>query len=148
MLTATPRSASRACVHWVAAPTAASVPLVRGRVRAVLDDWRIAADLADTVLLAVSELVGNVVRHAAGAAGRLRVGVSCGGGWLHLEVLDGAAAALPRLPGPGAEAEADTEAEGGRGLLLVQLLTAQAGGELALLADGSGKCVRVRVPVA
>lgn len=141
---ATPAPA-RAFVHWVAAPTAASVPLVRARVRAVLEDWRTAAELTDTLLLAVSELVGNVVRHAPGAPGRMRVAISCGGGWLRLEVAD-QAPALPRLPDPGAGA--DPDAEGGRGLLLVQLLVAEVAGELCVLAHQFGKSVRVRIPVA
>ncbi|MFE3761333.1 ATP-binding protein [Streptomyces sp. NPDC059104] len=146
MLTAAPRPASVGTfVHSVAAPTAASVPLVRGRVRAVLEGWRIAADLADTLLLAVSELVGNVVRHAAEETGRMDVRLACDRGWLRLEVADGATA-LPRLPGP---ADAVTrDAEGGRGLLLVQLLAAEAGGELLVTADEFGKSVRVRVPAA
>ncbi|ATZ22540.1 Histidine kinase-, DNA gyrase B-, and HSP90-like ATPase [Streptomyces lavendulae subsp. lavendulae] len=146
MLTAATRPAPVGTfVHSVAAPTAASVPLVRGRVRAVLEGWRIAADLADTLLLAVSELVGNVVRHAADATGRMYVRLSCDRGWLRLEVADGASA-LPRLPGPAAAVTRD--AEDGRGLLLVQLLAAEAGGELVVAADESGKSVRVRVPVA
>ncbi|MEU7065650.1 ATP-binding protein [Streptomyces sp. NPDC046161] len=141
---ATPAPA-RAFIHWVAAPTAASVPLVRARVRAVLEGWRTAAELTDSLLLAVSELVGNVVRHAPGAPGRMRVGISCGGGWLRLEVAD-QAPALPRLPDPGAVG-ADPDAEGGRGLLLVQLLVAEASGELSVPAHQFGKSVRVRVPV-
>lgn len=149
MLTAAAHPASavpaRVFVHWVDSPTAASVPLVRGRVRAALEGWLVAADLADTLLLAVSELVGNVVRHAAATTGRMCVGVSCGEGWLRLEVADGVAA-LPRLPDPAAEV--DPDAESGRGLLLVQLMAAEAGGELAVLAHEFGKSVRVRIPVA
>lgn len=135
---------TRAFVRWVPEPTAATVPLVRTRVRALLEGWRIAADVADTFLLAVSELVGNVVQHAAAATGRMRVGVSCGGGWLCLQVADGAAV-LPQLPDPAVEV--DPDAEGGRGLLLVELLAAEVGGELAVLAHELGKCVRVRVPL-
>ncbi|MET8752325.1 ATP-binding protein [Streptomyces sp. NPDC004667] len=147
MLTAAPRPASVGTfVHSVAAPTAASVPLVRRRVRAVLEGWRIAADLADTLLLAVSELVGNVVRHAAEETGRMDVRLACDRGWLRLEVADGAAA-LPRLPAGPADA-VTRDAEGGRGLLLVQLLAAEAGGELLVTADEFGKSVRVRVPAA
>jgi anti-sigma regulatory factor (Ser/Thr protein kinase) len=127
----------------VSEPAPATVPLVRTRVRALLEGWRIAADVADTLLLAVSELVGNVVQHAA--TGRMRVGVTCGGGWLCLQVADGAAA-LPRLPEPAAEV--DPEAEGGRGLLLIELLTAEVGGELAVVVHELGKCVRVCVPLA
>ncbi|MCX4985768.1 ATP-binding protein [Streptomyces sp. NBC_00572] len=135
---------TRAFVRWVPEPTTATVPLVRSRVHTLLAGWRIAADVADTLLLAVSELVGNVVRHAAAATGRMRVAVSRGEGWLCLRVTDGAAD-LPRVPERAAEVDAD--AEGGRGLLLIQLMAAEAGGELAVLIHESGKCVRVRLPL-
>ncbi|MFD9301998.1 ATP-binding protein [Streptomyces sp. NPDC060048] len=130
--------------HWAAEPTAAAVPLLRSRVRTTLAGWRIAAEIADVLLLAVSELVGNVVVHAADA-GRLRVAISLRAGWLQLEVADGAAA-LPRLPHP--RSEVDPDAEDGRGLLIVQLMAAESGGRLSVEADEFGKCVRVRVPAA
>ncbi|MEU6986742.1 ATP-binding protein [Streptomyces sp. NPDC046324] len=136
---------TRVFVHWVPEPTAATVPLIRSRVRALLDRWRITTDVADTLLLAVSELVGNVVQHAAAATGRMSVAVSRGEGWLCLQVADGAAAP-PRLPEPAAEV--DPDAEGGRGLLLIQLMAAELGGDLAFLVHELGKCVRVRVPLA
>ncbi|MCT4351729.1 ATP-binding protein [Streptomyces sp. Je 1-79] len=138
-------SPARAFARWVSGPTPAAVPLVRARVRAVLDGWRIAADIADTLLLAVSELVGNVVQHASASTCRMRVGISCHGGWLRLEVTDGATGPL-RLPEPAVEV--DPDAEGGRGLLLIQLLAAEAGGELAVLVHEFGKSVRLRVPAS
>ncbi|WP_327733811.1 ATP-binding protein [Streptomyces nojiriensis] len=134
--------AVRSFVHWVSDPVAASVPQVRSRVRATLDGWRVPVEVADALLVAVSELVGNVVRHAGGA-GRMRVAVAEGGGWLRLEVAD-RGSGLPRLPAP--RAEVDPESEGGRGLLMVHLLTAELGGELSVMANGLGKAVRVRVP--
>ncbi|MFB6620491.1 ATP-binding protein [Streptomyces sp. NPDC085524] len=134
--------AVRSFVHWVADPVAAHVPQVRARVRTLLDGWRVPVHTADALLLAVSELVGNVVRHSG--AGRMRIALSCGGGWFRLEVAD-QGAVLPRLPSP--RAEADPESEDGRGLLLVQLLTAELGGGLTVTADASGKSVRVRIPV-
>ncbi|MEV7562654.1 ATP-binding protein [Streptomyces sp. NPDC089795] len=134
--------AVRSYVHWVADPVAASVPQVRARVRATLDGWRVPGEVVDALLLAVSELVGNVVRHAGGA-GRMRVAVAAGGGWLRLEVAD-RGAGLPRLPAP--RSEVDPESECGRGLLMVQLMTAELGGELSVVAHEFGKSVRVRVP--
>ncbi|MER6318968.1 ATP-binding protein [Streptomyces sp. NPDC001581] len=133
--------AVRSFVHWVADPVAASVPQVRARVRATLEGWRVPCGAADVLLLAVSELVGNVVRHAG--AGRMRVGVAVGGGWLRLEVAD-RGAGLPRLPAP--RAEIDPDSEDGRGLLIVQLMTAELGGELSLMVHEFGKSVRVRIP--
>lgn len=74
----------------------------------------------------------------------MRVALAVGGGWLRLEVADGgsrpAAAARPRR-------EVDPDAESGRGLLMVQLLAAELGGELSVVVGGLGKAVRVRVPV-
>ncbi|WP_327363656.1 ATP-binding protein [Streptomyces sp. NBC_01296] len=135
----------RSFAHWAVEPTAVAVPLVRARVRAVLEGWRIAAEAVDVLLLAVSELAGNVVQHAAAATGRMRVGVAFGGGWLRLEVTD-QGTGLPRLPHPAAEI--DPDAESGRGLLIVQLLTAEAGGELSVVAAEFGTSVRVCLPVA
>ncbi|MFE7181336.1 ATP-binding protein [Streptomyces erythrochromogenes] len=135
--------AIRRFVHWVADPDVTSVPQVRARVRATLEAWAIPLDAAGVLLLAVSELVGNVVRHAG--AGRMRVAVASGAGWLRLDVAD-QGAGLPRLPAP--RAEADPESESGRGLLIVQLMAAELGGELSVVARDFGKSVRVRIPVA
>lgn len=142
-VTTTAAAPARGFGHWAAEPTAAAVPLIRSRVRTVLEGWQIAAETADLLLLAVSELVGNVVLHAA--VGRMRVGISLRGGWILLEVAD-EAAPLPRLPHP--RGEVDPDAEDGRGLLIVQLMAAESGGELSVRADAFGKSVRVRVPAA
>ncbi|WP_078995034.1 ATP-binding protein [Streptomyces sp. XY66] len=146
MLTTTGTSAIptvRRFVHWVADPDVASVPQVRARVRATLEAWAVPLDTADVLLLAVSELVGNVVRHAG--TGRMRVGVALGAGWLLLDVAD-RGAGLPRLPAP--RAQVDPESESGRGLLIVQLMTSELGGELSVVANEFGKTVRVRIPTA
>ncbi|MEU6293843.1 ATP-binding protein [Streptomyces erythrochromogenes] len=135
--------AVRRFVHWVATPDVMSVPQVRARVRATLEAWAVPLDAADVLLLAVSELVGNVVRHAG--AGRMRVGVASGAGWLCLDVAD-QGVGLPRLPAP--RAEVDLDSESGRGLLIVQLMAAELGGELSVVAREFGKSVRVRIPVA
>ncbi|MFJ3922073.1 ATP-binding protein [Streptomyces sp. NPDC090022] len=137
-----PVSPGRDCAHWAARPTPATVPLVRSRVRAVLEGWQVSLAVADALVLAVSELVGNAVRHAARASDRLGVSVTLVGGWLQLEVTDGD----PALPPP--VHAVDAEAEGGRGLLIVTLLLAEVGGELAVLAHEFGKTARVRIPVA
>ncbi|WP_374772368.1 ATP-binding protein [Streptomyces sp. NBC_01310] len=152
MLTITGSSAIpvvRSFAHWVTDPGAESVPQVRARVRATLEGWRVPCEAADVLLLAVSELVGNVVRHAS--AGRMRVGMAAGGGWLRLEVAD-RGVGLPRLPAPRSgidpESAIDPESEDGRGLLIVQLLTVELGGELSFVAHEFGKSVRVCVPLA
>ncbi|WP_051832451.1 ATP-binding protein [Streptomyces katrae] len=135
----------RGFAHWVVEPTAVAVPQVRARVRAVLEGWRIAAEPADVLLLAVSELAGNVVRHAAAATAWMRVGVSFGGGWLRLEVAD-RGSRLRGLPHPATEI--DPDAESGRGLLIVQLLAAEAGGELSVATREFGTSLCVCLPGA
>uniref|UniRef100_A0AAU2JJL5 ATP-binding protein n=1 Tax=Streptomyces sp. NBC_00049 TaxID=2903617 RepID=A0AAU2JJL5_9ACTN len=135
--------AVRSFVHWVSDPVAAHVPRVRARVRAALESWQVPCGMADVLLLAVTELAGNVVRHAG--CGRMRVRLTWGGGWLRLEVAD-QGAALPYLPSPRAEVDGDSER--GRGLLIVQLLAAELGGQLAVVADEFGKSVRVCIPSA
>ncbi|MET3984643.1 ATP-binding protein [Streptomyces sp. PvR034] len=142
--TATPSAAHqvRAYARWAVAPTAAVVPLIRSRLRAVLDGWPVTAEIADVLLLAVSELTGNVILHAA-ATRRMRVGVTLRAGWLRLEVTDGAPTP-PRPPLP--RTEADPDAETGRGLLIVQLMAAEAGGELTFTAGEFGNRAKVRVP--
>ncbi|MFJ9342102.1 ATP-binding protein [Streptomyces sp. NPDC101733] len=139
------RAARVRCARWAAQPIATAVPLIRSRVRTVLDDWRVSADIADVLLLAVSELTGNVVLHAPSTS-RMRVRIALRGGWLHLEVIDGAFSPARPLPHPRAEVEAD--AEGGRGLLIVGLMAAESGGELTFTAHEFGNSVRVSIPAA
>ncbi|MEU6883325.1 ATP-binding protein [Streptomyces sp. NPDC046712] len=133
-------------VRWVSRPTAARVPRIRAHVGAVLAAWGISGDLADTLLLTVTELVGNAVRHAAPVTDRLHVTVAIGGGRLRLEVEDGDPTPPPAAP--MAAAEVDPDAESGRGLLIVGLLVAEACGQLSVRAHEFGKTVRVCVPVA
>lgn len=133
--------AGRSFVCWALRPTLAAVPQVRAYVRAVLEGWQVAADLADALILIVSELAANAVQHAGAATDRLRVAVTLGEGWLLLEVVDGD----PCLPRFGLEAGPDEE--GGRGLMVVGLVLAEAGGEMVALPRGSGKVVSVRIPV-
>ena len=80
-----------------------------------LADWD-AGDLVDTVALLVSELVTNVVLHA-GTACELRLKR---GERLRVEVVDGS----QRRPIRGA---VRSEASSGRGLLLVEALSAESG---------------------
>ncbi|MBT2469828.1 ATP-binding protein [Streptomyces sp. ISL-66] len=117
------------------------VPLVRARVRVALEGWRIPAEVADTMLLVVSELTANVVRHAAGVTDRLRVTVTFTGGWLSLDVADGD----PFLPRARC---ADSFAESGRGLAIVELAVAHCRGEVSAHTRAHGKTVRVRLPLS
>ncbi|MFC7265094.1 ATP-binding protein [Streptomyces lutosisoli] len=119
-------------------PTVACVPGVRARVRAALRRQGVSVDVEDVLLLTVTELVSNAVRHAA--TDWLCAAITFGREWIQLDVSDGD----PSLPGVGPGA--DVEAEGGRGLFIVDLLVAEACGVLNAFPCGAGKVVRVRIP--
>ena len=96
--------------HDLSAPADA-----RRATRQALQDWRLGA-LADRIVLVVSELVGNVVRHGGQPVGltlrRRRRLVS-------VAVHDGSAKGLPPVDGTVCEGSMD---ESGRGLYIVQQL--------------------------
>jgi anti-sigma regulatory factor (Ser/Thr protein kinase) len=87
-----------------------SVRHVRRIVRSLLHEWELA-ELAYSVELGVSELVTNVVRHVPDRRCTVLVARQTAG--VRAEVSDGFAP-LPRVPG-----EVDRDAEGGRGLMLL-----------------------------
>lgn len=104
---------------------------------AVLADWRLA-DLADDVDLVISELITNALLHAradqrASAGAGIRLDLEYDGKALTCRVLDGSP--LPPTP----EQAGDT-AESGRGLLLVDALSAEWGWS----REASGKVVWAR----
>ncbi|WP_250288947.1 ATP-binding protein [Streptomyces atroolivaceus] len=91
-----------------------SVPLARQFVRAALVDWACEVDL-DGVLLCVSELATNALIHGVPPGRGFRVQV----GWgsvLRIEVHDSGGGEV------GGPACAASDAEGGRGLVLVGAL--------------------------
>ncbi|MFD5470406.1 ATP-binding protein [Streptomyces sp. NPDC127105] len=102
---------------------------IRRIVRSCLDDWGLAG-LADAVELAVTELVANVVRHVPDRRCTLLVLRQTGG--VRVEVTDGS----PQLP--AVPLDLSPEAEGGRGLLLVDAVTDRWGVEPR---GGAGKTV-------
>ena len=95
----------------------ASAGEARGHVRAAICAWRIPVDV-DTALLLTSELVTNAIRAAAG--GRVTLAIRCARGRLRVEVHD-------RSPAPPVPAAAPADAEAGRGLVLVDALSADWG---------------------
>jgi anti-sigma regulatory factor (Ser/Thr protein kinase) len=101
----------------------------RAAARTALRRWNLAA-LLDPLLLAVSELVGNAVRH-----GRAPVGMWLrrAGQGVRVDVHD----ASPQQPACR-PAMADREAEGGRGLSLVRAVARETGVEQIA---GDGKVV-------
>jgi anti-sigma regulatory factor (Ser/Thr protein kinase) len=76
----------------------------------------VAGDVADDVLLALDEAVGNAIRHGSGGGRPVLVTLEVDQGWISMTVRDhGPTAQLPCLPaGPP-----PTLADGGRGLWLI-----------------------------
>ncbi len=101
------------------APTPASVALARRWSVDVLDQVG-ASELADTMALLVSELVSNVVLHARTPC---CLSISQTGGRVRVEVQDGS----DRLP--GLRERTDPLAQSGRGMQLVDGLSAAHGVE-------------------
>ncbi len=99
----------------------------RGRARALLTGWLVEADIVDSVVLLMSELVTNALVHGRSPlSARLRRT----GSRVIVEVADGD----PRMP---RRRHADVDDEGGRGLELVSLIASRWGTRSA----GAGKVV-------
>jgi anti-sigma regulatory factor (Ser/Thr protein kinase) len=119
----------------------------RRHVRDVLRVWRIPTSCGDDAELCVSELVGNAVRHVTGArlhAAPTLVSLTLAylpaEACLRIEVADSSPVPPQRQGRP-----ADEDAEGGRGLFLVEAVSKDWG--YVPTATG-GKAVWCRVPVA
>jgi anti-sigma regulatory factor (Ser/Thr protein kinase) len=115
-----------------AVPESVTIPAVPEQVREVrafvarvLGEFHVHADLA---LLLSSELVTNSVRHSGSAipGGVVTVTVTAGDEVVRVEVTDRVGEGAPVLP---SAAPADGEAEGSRGLWLVDALSARWGYE-------------------
>ncbi|TPQ18812.1 ATP-binding protein [Streptomyces sporangiiformans] len=120
-----------------------SVPQARHAVRDLLarQGVPISDDLAQGLLLIVSELVTNAVRHAALLSPMLAVEVAVGADWVRVSVEDN----HPYRP---TALEADHGRTGGRGLLLVREIAAEAGGvcDVEHTASG-GKVIWAALPL-
>jgi serine/threonine-protein kinase RsbW len=108
-------------------PRCGTIPAVPEQVRAAraLVSGALGESCADTdvALLLTSELVTNSVEHSGSAAGGVvTVTVAAGDKVVRVEVTDRSGDGVPVLP-PAPEA-ADGEAEDGRGLWLVDMLSA------------------------
>ena len=111
-------------------PDKTAAAVAREQTRTVLRSWRLPA-LLDPLLLVVSELVGNAVRHGRPpVALRLR---RTGPG-VRVEVHDEDAASAP----PGASALPDLASESGRGMFLVDAVSSESGVQQI---PGDGKVV-------
>ncbi|WP_171991088.1 ATP-binding protein [Streptomyces sp. JHA26] len=121
----------------------ASVPQARHAVRDLLvrQGVPVSDDVAQGLLLIVSELVTNAVRHAAVLSPTLAVEVAVGPEWVRVSVEDD----HPYRP---TALETDHGRTGGRGLLLVREITREAGGacDVAHTANG-GKVIWAALPL-
>ncbi|MEU0585255.1 ATP-binding protein [Streptomyces sp. NPDC006132] len=121
----------------------ASVPQARHAVRDLLlrQGVPVSDDLAQGLLLIVSELVTNAVKHAAVLSPTIAVEVAVGADWIRVAVEDN----HPYRP---TALEADHGRTGGRGLLLVREITHEAGGacEVEYTASG-GKVIWAALPL-
>ncbi|MFC4034639.1 ATP-binding protein [Streptomyces polygonati] len=111
----------------------ASVPQIRHSVRELIADLGVPldADLRYGLLLIVSELVTNAVKHAAVLSPRISVELTVGERWIRVAVEDN----HPYRPKALA---ADHARTGGRGLLLVKSVTDEAGGSCDSTPTASG----------
>jgi two-component sensor histidine kinase len=116
------------------------VPRARRETVTVLTRWGIDAELRYTAGLIVTELVTNVVRHAALLSATATVTLAVETGGLLLEVADAHPFKPAPLPAP--------YAGGGRGLVVVAGLAGEAGGGYEVFADSDGKRIVVRLPIA
>ncbi|OEV03993.1 ATP-binding protein [Streptomyces oceani] len=118
------------------APAADSaVPQLRHAVRDLLRRQRapVPDDMVQGLLLIVSELVTNSVRHAALLSPQIAVEVALGATWVRVAVED----SHPYRP-KALEADPDQEHTGGRGLLLVKTISQESGGVCDVQQTASG----------
>ncbi|MET8630187.1 ATP-binding protein [Kitasatospora sp. NPDC004669] len=113
-----PRVPDRA---WPLAHRPEAAGAAREITRAVLAQWRVADEAADSVLLTVSELVTNAVEHAEPPL-HLELSRDPDTRRVHIEVRDGGPAATESDWAAGR-----TRGEHGRGLQIIDRLTAAHG---------------------
>jgi anti-sigma regulatory factor (Ser/Thr protein kinase) len=110
----------------------ASVADARGRIRARLREWGAGAELRDDASLVVTELFTNAVRHTDSE--KITCVLHDSGSVVRVEVTDqGQGSGVPE------PVVADADEEGGRGLLLVSVLSLAWGSDPA--EDGTGRVV-------
>lgn len=120
-----------------------SVPQVRHAVRDLLGQQAVpvASGTADGLLLILSELVTNAVKHAAVLSPQITVEIEVWAGWIKVAVGDD----HPYRP---RALETDHARTGGRGLVLVKAITAEAGGTYDVEhTPGGGKVVWAMLPL-
>lgn len=121
-----------------------SVPQARRAVRDLLNRQGVPMDddIAEGLLLIVSELVTNAVKHAALLSPELAVEVAVGAEWIRVSVEDN----HPYRP---TALETDCAQTGGRGLLLVREIAREAGGACDVEhTAGGGKIIWAALPLS
>ncbi|MET7647572.1 ATP-binding protein [Streptomyces sp. NPDC005426] len=130
--------------RFTAPATDVSVPQARHAVRDLLERQGVPLDddIAQGLLLIVSELATNAVKHAALLSPELAVEVAVGAGWIRVSVEDN----HPYRP---TALETDYAQTGGRGLLLVREITREAGGSCDVEhTAGGGKVIWAALPLS
>ncbi|SEB61380.1 MULTISPECIES: ATP-binding protein [Streptomyces] len=112
------------------------VSQMRHLAKACLVYWKLSALTGDVMLL-VSELVTNGVKHSCGTEITMTLCTADGG--LRLEVSD-ETSQRPQIQHP------DNDAESGRGLQLVQWITQQHGGSWGVSPDGTSTWCSIPLP--
>jgi anti-sigma regulatory factor (Ser/Thr protein kinase) len=113
------------CAHFELAAAPDAVPQARRLVRQVLSDWG-RTDVTDTVELVVSEIVTNAVRAAGGLSADRPAAVAIQL-WLIADEADVIVYVFDPSQAQPQLRQVDAEAESGRGLLLVEMLTTEWG---------------------
>lgn len=101
------------------AARAEAAPWARRHVRDVLRVWQVAAEQIDMTELAVCELVSNAVRHVPPGAPEARVTLTL----RHDDTQLVAEVADPDNRPPLARTQTSSEAESGRGLLILEAIS-------------------------
>ncbi|MFE2424610.1 ATP-binding protein [Streptomyces hokutonensis] len=116
-----------------------------GRARRVARAWcrycRVPDDLVDSVLLVISEMCANAILYGRSDSIGVRAWLPSFG-ILRIEVADYTPSQLPAVQHPSADSE------NGRGLLLVDAVTAEAGGRWGFSADGTRAWCTLPLPTA
>ncbi|QPP05621.1 ATP-binding protein [Streptomyces bathyalis] len=121
-----------------------SVPQLRHAVRDLIRrQGAVPDEVLQNLLLILSELASNAVRHAALLSPEIGVEVGLRNGWLRIAVED----SHPYRP-KALDADPDQEHIGGRGLLLVKVITSEAGGVCDVEQTGTGgKVIWAALPI-
>lgn len=143
---ASPPASYEGAWRFTAPTTDSSVPQARRAVRELIGRQRapVTDDQLHGLLLIVSELVTNAVRHAALLSPELGVQVVLTPGWVKVAVED----SHPYRP-KALAADPDQQHTGGRGLLLVKTVVAESGGvcDVEQTAAG-GKIIWAALPLS